>query len=401
MARKFSVRNVEAARPSATPYELHDTDVKGLLLRVQPSGVKSFVVQWGRGRRVTLKPRYPVLTLEGARTKAREVLLDADKHGTPEQARGRKKPKVTTLRAFIDETYAPVVSVNHRSGERNCKRLKGVFAEHLDKPLGDLNAWVIEKWRSRRLKAGTAPATVNRDLAALKAALAKAVEWGALSAHPLQTVKLRKVDNKRVRYLTDAEEMRLRTELARRDTEAIDGRGRANEWREERGYTTLPVLPDRGFADHLTPMVLVALNTGLRRGELTQLEWTDIDLHDKLLTVRAAAAKGGKSRHVQLNREAVAVLTRWKKQTSAIGLVFNVRDVKTAWLALMTAAKIKNFTFHDLRHTFASRLVTAHVDLNTVRELLGHADLKMTLRYAHLAPEHKARAVELVLRKCT
>ena len=82
------------------------------------------------------------------------------------------------------------------------------------------------------------------------------------------------------------------------------------------------------------------------------------------------------------------------------GLVFcnqegkKFTDVKKAWGAIKEAAKIKNFRWHDMRHHFASRLVMEGVDLNTVRELLGHADIKMTLRYAHLAPEHKARAVE-------
>ena len=70
-----------------------------------------------------------------------------------------------------------------------------------------------------------------------------------------------------------------------------------------------------------------------------------------------------------------------------------MRDIKTAWSSLMTAAKIDGFRFHDCRHHFASRLVQAGVDLNTVRELLGHGDIRMTLRYSHLAPEHKAAAV--------
>jgi len=74
--------------------------------------------------------------------------------------------------------------------------------------------------------------------------------------------------------------------------------------------------------------------------------------------------------------------------------VFPVEDPKRAWAALMIAAKIKNFRFHDTRHDFASRLAMAGVDLYTIAELLGHAGLTMTKRYAHLAPEHKAAAVE-------
>ena len=76
-------------------------------------------------------------------------------------------------------------------------------------------------------------------------------------------------------------------------------------------------------------------------------------------------------------------------------------DLKTAWGKVTKASALDDFTFHDLRHTFASNLVQAGVDLNTVRELLGHSDIRMTLRYSHLAPEHRAAAVaKLVQRRC-
>ena len=91
-------------------------------------------------------------------------------------------------------------------------------------------------------------------------------------------------------------------------------------------------------------------------------------------------------------------------QADAVASVFPsdsgepLTDIKSAWLALVGVAKLTAFRFHDLRHSFASKLVMAGVDLNTVRELLGHADLQMTLRYAHLAPEHTAAAVEKLVR---
>lgn len=88
------------------------------------------------------------------------------------------------------------------------------------------------------------------------------------------------------------------------------------------------------------------------------------------------------------------MLRSLRKQQEGEGRLFPIACPKKAWNALTAAAKIENFRFHDLRHTFASKLVMAGVDLNTVRELLGHGDIAMTMRYAHLAPEHKAAAVE-------
>jgi integrase len=116
-----------------------------------------------------------------------------------------------------------------------------------------------------------------------------------------------------------------------------------------------------------------------------------------VLTVVAEHAKSGGARHVplNLNEEAVRVVKKCRTgDVNVAGYVFpgtggdRLIDVKTAWKPLLQVARVTGFRFHDLRHTFASRLVMTGVDLNTVRELLGHADLKMTLRYAHLAPEH-------------
>lgn len=117
-------------------------------------------------------------------------------------------------------------------------------------------------------------------------------------------------------------------------------------------------------------------------------------------------AKSGKTRHIPLNKEAWDVLQKLYQQGNKNNLVFPNKDgerfnhIKRSWGRLLDDAGIKNFRFHDLRHHFASRLVMAGVDLNTVRELLGHGDIQMTLRYAHLALEHKARAVEKLLTAC-
>ena len=151
-------------------------------------------------------------------------------------------------------------------------------------------------------------------------------------------------------------------------------------------------------------MIIISINTGLRYGELSSLSWGNTHLGDApVVTVEAAHAKSRKERHIPLNNAAKTTLKKWKDQKPRTsGLVFQlpgggrVKSVRTAWNKVVKDAKITDFRWHDLRHHFASKLVMAGVDLNTVRELLGHSSLQMTLRYAHLAPEHKAAAVELL-----
>lgn len=124
------------------------------------------------------------------------------------------------------------------------------------------------------------------------------------------------------------------------------------------------------------------------------------------MTVDGGGAKDGQTRHIPLNPEALETLRQWKaqkaQQEGEVGYVFpgkggrRLDNVKKSWMELLKSAKVDSFRWHDLRHTFASKLVMAGVALNTVRELLGHSDISMTLRYAHLAPESKAAAVELI-----
>ncbi|MFO1352959.1 MAG: site-specific integrase [Gammaproteobacteria bacterium] len=279
--------------------------------------------------------------------------------------------------------------------------MRACFGEFNAKKLTELSPWLIDKWRANRLKEGLKPATLNRDLVALKAALSKALDWHLIDAHPLKDVKPAKVDHGGVvRFLDDQEETRLRQALALREQRIRRERDNANAWRRDRGYPLLPDLHSVAFVDHLQPLVLLAMNTGLRRGELFNLAWENIDLERARLTIIAHHAKSGKARYLPLNQEALTVLKGWRGQTAnRTGLVFPGKagrpldNVNSAWEKVLADACIQGFRWHDLRHHFASRLVMSEVDLNTVRELLGHGDIKMTLRYAHLAPEHKAAAV--------
>jgi integrase len=390
-------------KPQARPYEVRDPRLKGFLLRVQPTGAMTYYAEYARGKRCRLGPA-DALAPAQARERARTVLAEAALGADPAEA--RREAKAHTFRSFLDEVYEPWAKANIRTPKNTMLRLRANFPELQSKKLGELNAWVVEKWRAARLKAGAKPTTVNRDLDDLRSALAKAVAWKLLEAHPLADVKRSRTDNNAtVRFLDDAEEKRLRAALDAREERIRAERDRANAWRAERGHPTMADLRRVAFADHLKPMVLISINTGVRRGELFGTEWRDVDLQRAMLTVRGQSAKSGRTRHIPLNAEALAVLEGWRGQRpEPDGLVFPGRggdrldNVRKAWLAVLAAAKIRNFRWHDQRHHFASRLVTAGVDLNTVRELLGHASYQMTLRYAHLAPEHKAAAVAKLLR---
>jgi integrase len=316
--------------------------------------------------------KFPVMTLDGARAEAKRSLGETDKDGNPVSAVTKK---VNTFGDFMREHYEPWVTAERKAGVQTVQAIKAQFDELYSKPLNKISPWDIEKFKATRLKAGTHPATVNRDLGRIKAALAKAIEWDLLDAHPLTKVKPAKsADEGRMQFLSDRDEKALRKALEAREKKA----GR--------------------MGDHLMPMTLLALNTDMRRGELTSITWNDVNLQTKTITIRAGCAKSAKARHTPLITEAMQVLKTYKKQSDIDGRLFNVVSVKKSWGALATAAGLSTFRFHDLRHPFASKLVMAGVDLNTVRELLGHADIRMTLRSSHLAPEHKAAAVEKLVR---
>ena len=214
---------------------------------------------------------------------------------------------------------------------------------------------------------------------------------------------------KKTRYLTEDERTRLLAALDEREARLRTGRDNHNKWLAERGKETLPSL-GVGFADYLKPLVLLAMNTGIRKGDILALTWKDVDFVAKTLSFipgKTDSSPSANLLHVPMNKTVIDALSTWKGQaadTSPSALIFpsakkkgaHIISIKRAWGTLLKAAQIENFRWHDMRHDFASRLVSQGTLLNDVRELLGHADIKMTLRYAHLAPENKLKAVELL-----
>lgn len=391
--RQSIAKAAAASDKPAKVYEVRAEKPVGLLLRVMPSGLRTYYVQIGRGQRIRIGEAGP-FTLRQAVERANEILRD------PEAAT-KKKADGITLAKYITDHYEDHAAARLKNGTKSVARVKAIWKALLGKRMTDITAREVDKLRNGRILAGVAPATVNRDVAALSGVFSHWVENTAGTRHPLVGLEaLAVADDETVRYLTPDESKRLRQALADRDAAASEARNNANEWRIQRGYELLPEIS--GYCDHITPMVILSLNTGVRQGELFSLAWEQVDLQMKTITVLASHSKGNTTRVVPLNAEALAVLTTIKPEV-ATGLVFKspvtggrFNNVKKAWAEVTKAAKLETLRWHDLRHDFASQLVMRGAPLFTVQKLLGHANSRMTQRYAKLAPGALADAVNLL-----
>ena len=382
--------------------DYRDTRLKGLILRIYSSGAKSYYCEFARGKRVWLG-RADVLGVSDARESAKAILADAYVGIDPIEAR---KPKAVTptYRVFLEGDYSAWAKSSQKAHKQNINRLFTAFKKLLDKPLDKVTALDIERWRAGEVERGLSNHTINRDISSIKASFNRAVDWGLLPVNPLAKIKKARIDDcLKVRYLSDVEENRLREAIDAREERRRAERDSANRWRKERGYVLLPSLREYVFTDHVKPLILLSINTGCRRGELFDLTWSNVNLDRRLLTVTGATAKSRRTRHIPLNREATSVLLNWHAESeNTSGLVFVNQQgerfdrANSSWRRLLKNAQISAFRWHDMRHHFASRLAMGGVDLNTIRELLGHSDYSMTLRYAHLAPEFKLKAVEVL-----
>lgn len=415
MQAKITKSLIDAAIPSTREYSIVDTTQPGLELRVRTSGRKTWIFRFqidgGPQQRFKLG-YFPGVSVADARVlaliAAGDVAKGVDIRKRQKDARlVSERARSNTLRKLIETRYTPWAKSNLSSWQFCVDRLESDFADFLDNCLTSFDVAFAEAWRSKRKDKGNQNITINRKLQRLHALLNKAVEWEIIDRHPFAGLKPLKTDKTgRCRFLDDEEEPALRAALVARETEHRAERERYIEHCRIRGMRLLP-RREHEYTDHLRPITLVAMNTGLRRKELFELKWRHVNLITRLLTVEGITSKNKQTRRIPLNSEAFQVLTAWKRQcrdTSAEAYVFpgkkggRLTTITTAWRSVRAAAGLRDFRFHDLRHHFASMLAQAGVDLNTIRALLGHADIKMVLRYAHLAPNGLAVAVEKVCR---
>jgi len=291
MMTKITQRIAANRQTTAKDLILYDDALAGFCPRVRPTGTKIWYFRYrtpgGPQRRLVLG-RLPGIGAAMARQLAMVAAGDVAR-GIDVLAQRREvaaenlRSRQSTLKTFITERYEPWALTYLRTGEFQLERIRADFAEWLDKPLADLSPWLSDQWRKRQIATGMAPVTVNRNLQRLRALVAKAVMWKVIDQHPFAEVKPLRCDRTgRARYLSDTEEQQLRDALFAREQELRRNRESFDRWRDVRGIAPLP-LRAAEFIDHVRPMALLALKTGMRRGELLKLQWRDVDIDDKWL----------------------------------------------------------------------------------------------------------------------
>jgi integrase len=230
----------------------------------------------------------------------------------------------------------------------------------------------ISEYKALRTSEGAKTATLARELEVLRHALNLAIrEWEWLDKSPFEKVRIEKPNNAIETWLTDDQERDLLNE--------------SPQW--------------------LGELITFALHTGMRQGEILCLKWSQVDLNRKSVTL--LVTKNKDKRTIPLNLTVLKLLKDKSRVVNISGYVFvskagtriDASNLRRAFNSAEERAGIENFRFHDLRHTFATRLVQAGVDLYVVKQLLGHKSIAMTMRYAHHYPESLRFGVE-ILDKC-
>jgi len=297
---------------------------------------------------------------------------------------GKTKGTIT-LKEFFDK-YMKWARENKKSWKHDDFRSRPLLAAFGNKRLCDISSFHVEAYKRKRLKTpvrkhekslkpdkARTPATVNRELALLSAIFRVAIKHKQASINPCSEVEYAKGEKSRRRFMTFEEEDRLMGVLI-------------------------------GDRSHLRDMVLVALHTGIRQGELFNLTVSDVDVERAEILIRET--KNGEPRVVPLNAVAEEIVLRLRQRAIANkhSLLFlnphtglKYLRVTSSWRTACKLAHISDLRFHDLRHTFGTRAIENGATLAEVKEVLGHKSIKTTEGYVHATEKGKRRAVEAVL----
>ncbi|HVC00149.1 MAG TPA: site-specific integrase [Candidatus Dormibacteraeota bacterium] len=285
---------------------------------------------------------------------------------------GKKLPeklrRATVSFAEIARDALAYSKANKRSYEDDVVRIEPMLGWWRERAADSIMAQEAERRLGQAAEEnGWSPATVNRYRSLLSLVYRLAIRNDKAADNPARLVAHRQEPTGRIRFLSAEEEVRLRAVI------------------------------EAECPEHM-PELELALHTGLRRSEQYGLTWENVNLARRVLTI--PRSKNGLTRHVPLNGPALAALGELRKRSDGTGPVMrNLQGEPLAssrhWFEpAMRHAKLRAFSWHCLRHTFASRLVMAGVDIRTVQELMGHRSILMTVRYSHLSPQHTLAAVE-------
>ncbi len=277
-----------------------------------------------------------------------------------------------TFEEFYSKHYLPWCHKRQAYYEIK-KYLLNKIPEWLKKlKLNEIGVRELELIQNHFLEQEKSVATCNRYIANIQSSFTKAAEWNFITEEKLKEVrKVRKLKGeiKRLRFLSQDEIQKL---LA-------------------------------NCGPHLYPIVFTALNTGMRKSEILNLQWDNVDLTHELILLEKT--KNGERREIPINKALKSLFQKLfiNRRLDTDYVFVNpktakpfTKDLKRSFQTACKKAGIRDFRFHDLRHTFASQLVMQGVNLKTVQELLGHKDLKMTLRYSHLSQAYKKDAVNVL-----
>ncbi len=284
---------------------------------------------------------------------------------------------------FVQKAYVPFAKTN--LSERTFERCRGIMENQLipyfDFYVYKINRNEIEKYKQKR--AGEVkPATVNREFSRLRHILKCAVDWGYIKENPCRGIKELKEPPGRIRYLSHEEMDKL---LNACDVSSL------KENPNNKGRTFSKII-----TAYLKPIVQIAIHSGMRRGEIVNLQWKDIDFKERRIILEKT--KNNERRVIPMNDTLYQVLKSLPVHLHSESVFpdINGNMVTVTFERACKRAGIKDFRFHDLRHTFASYLTMGGGNIRTVQTLLGHKDLRMTMRYSHLSPEHLREAVSIL-----
>lgn len=297
---------------------------------------------------------------------AEQYLHKLQHEKTQEKLMGVKAETKMTLKEFMPKYLKYSVTNKKKKAyarDRSCSvHLLAFFGEYT---LCDIKPSPVEEYKAMRIEK-VENRTVNIELTTLRAMLNRAVDWEIIKENPMKKVKKLPQASERIRYLTNEEIPRLLS----------------------------------CCAAHIFTVVVCALYTGMRKGEILGLKWIDVDLEHDIIhveeTLEEETTKTGERRDVPLSPILKEELLKMERNGEYI---FPVGDFRKAWISSLKRAGITDFKFHDLRHTFASHLVMNGETLVTVKELLGHKSIEMTMKYAHLAPDARENAIKRLSEK--